>query len=227
MKRNERMLLGITATALVLYLADQGGAIDAVTGVFSGDGGETAALIEQNKQFVSNLKNISEIEEEFERIGSLFQDVGASANQRFWFVDQLVTICKKISQPNPRIDPPDYEEIPDVTEFQYVTVQITMNGLTDKQFTEFMRELERQRILVMSLEVTSTQDQDRLQVNAKLAKIERTAQAASSEDTPESAATPAASTPPSVSAGTSSETTFAPAPVASSIAAETTFRPGP
>lgn len=186
MKRSEAILLICVALAGLIFFGDQYGLFDRASRLFTSDSVELDALLERNQQFRDSLRNIGRIESEFEAIESIF-DTGSTAeaksagtdapaaatgSERSRFVEQLVEICKACGQDRPGIDPPAPEPIPDVSEYQYVTVEMNLRNMPEAEFQRFMALLEENNIILMRLRVVNQIDRDSLSIGCNVARIQ-------------------------------------------------------
>jgi hypothetical protein len=177
MKQREKILLFVTMFAVAAYFGDQYGLIDQITNIVTMDNAQLTALQDQNNEYKDALDNIQEINAEFTRIGRVFAqsnegDADAEGSRRSQFVEQLVQICKEVGQQRPVIEPAETEEIPDVSEYEYITAEIRIDDMKEADFYQFLRLMEENKIIVMRLDARNTQDRDQIRLNCKVARIQ-------------------------------------------------------
>lgn len=180
MKRREKILALVVGLMVLAYLLDSAGVVRLLGSTLLGGRDEVDRLLDEHLSYIDSLENLEEINAQFASIEGLFDTASAEREQRYALVTELDTIARRIGQTRPEIAPPQNEAIPNIPEYQFVTVEMALRRITEREFVTFMQELERSRILVLNMQVNAALNRDELTANLRLAKIERV----SAEPTP-------------------------------------------
>jgi len=176
MQKRERILLIVTVLAVAIYLVDMIGGVDSILGMVSFNSAQVTALKAKNKEYRDQIDDIEEIQRDFRKIELLFvtrdgQD--SQKSEKYKFTEKLSEIAKEIGANRPSIPPAATEAIPDVLEYEYLTVEMTINRIDEVQARDFLRLVKEENILIQQLQIIGMKDTTLVNIEVKLAKIIR------------------------------------------------------
>lgn len=173
MPNRERLLIIVTLVAFSVYMLDAIGGVDAMVRLVSFNRAEIENLRKQNQEYREQLEGLIQIREQFQEIERMFE-TRTARDPRFVFTEDLSLIFQTIGETAPVIKPARSEVIPDVTEYEYLTVEVEANRMPEERFRELMKRLHEENIIVQQIRVNAMTTMAQVGVTMKVARILRT-----------------------------------------------------
>jgi len=167
--KREKTLLSLTIVIALVGILLQTGAIDYIQNLTTSSGqlDNELATYRKNQEQLSRREFI---EKQYKEIEDQFPALEKGQKPEHVFSEDIDRLCKTLGFNYPVIEPPDREDIENVDEYQFITLQVRTSGNLDS-IAKLLKGFAEKKLIIKEITLRSTLDSDVIHAVIKLARI--------------------------------------------------------
>lgn len=169
LSKREKTLFIATVVAVLLGVLSQTPLLQTAQALKTSQS-DVDSAIKTFKNDQERLAAGADIIKQYKEIEDQFPQLKQGQKAEYQFSEDVDRLCKSLDFKYPTIDPPERQDIPDVEEYQFITVNVRTSGKFSS-VSKLLKGFAEKKLIIKEVNLKHTIDNDNVHIIVRVARI--------------------------------------------------------